>query len=145
MVTIPVVQIDPDVPLPAYAKPGDAGMDLRAREGTVIKAGGGRAIVPCGIRIAIPEGCAGFVLPRSGLARDHGITCLNTPGLVDSGYRGEIMVLLINTDPSEDFTIERGERIAQLVVQRHEHVTFEVVDDLDDSERGGGGFGHTGR
>ena len=145
MVTIPVVQIDPDAPLPAYAKPGDAGMDLRAREGTVIKAGGGRAIVPCGIRIAIPEGYAGFVLPRSGLARDHGITCLNTPGLVDSGYRGEIMVLLINTDPSEDFTIERGERIAQLVVQRHEHVTFEVVDDLDDSERGGGGFGHTGR
>jgi dUTP pyrophosphatase len=145
VVTIPVVPIDPDAPLPAYAKPGDAGMDLRAREGTVIKAGGGRAIVPCGIRIAIPEGCAGFVLPRSGLARDHGITCLNTPGLVDSGYRGEIMVLLINTDPSEDFTIERGERIAQLVVQRHEHVTFEVVDDLDDSERGGGGFGHTGR
>ncbi len=145
MVEIPLVQIDSDLPLPAYAKDGDAGMDLRAREGTVIKAGGGRAIVPCGIRIAIPEGCAGFVLPRSGLARDHGITCLNTPGLVDSGYRGEIMVLLINTDPSEDFTIERGERIAQLVIQRHETVTFDVVDELDDSERGGGGFGHTGR
>jgi dUTP pyrophosphatase len=145
MVRIPLVRIDPDLPLPGYAKPGDAGMDLRAREGVVIKAGGGRAIVPCGIRIAIPEGHAGFVLPRSGLARDHGITCLNTPGLVDSGYRGEIMVLLVNTDPSEDFEIERGERIAQLVVQRFEHVDFAVVDDLDASERGEGGFGHTGR
>jgi dUTP pyrophosphatase len=142
---IPLVRIDPDLPLPTYAKPGDAGMDLRAREGVVIKAGGGRAIVPCGIRIAIPEGFAGFVLPRSGLARDHGITCLNTPGLVDSGYRGEIMVLLVNTDPTEDFEIERGERIAQLVVQRHEHVDFDVVDELDESARGHGGFGHTGR
>src|SRR5690606_6049679 len=111
MVRIPIVRLDPDLPLPAYAKPGDAGLDLRAREGVVIKAGGGRAIVPCGIRIAIPEGCAGFILPRSGLARDHGITCLNTPGLVDSGYRGEIMVLLVNTDPSEDFEIQRGERV----------------------------------
>jgi dUTP pyrophosphatase len=142
---IPLVQIDPDLPLPAYAKRGDAGMDLRARQGVVIKAGGGRAVVPCGIRIAIPEGFAGFVLPRSGLARDHGITCLNTPGLVDSGYRGEIMVLLVNTDPSEDFEIVRGTRIAQLVVQRFEHVEFDVVDELEDSERGHGGFGHTGR
>jgi dUTP pyrophosphatase len=145
MVRIPIVRLDPDLPLPAYAKPGDAGLDLRAREGVVIKAGGGRAIVPCGIRIAIPEGCAGFILPRSGLARDHGITCLNTPGLVDSGYRGEIMVLLVNTDPSEDFEIQRGERIAQLVIQRFEHVEFDVVDELDESERGHGGFGHTGR
>jgi dUTP pyrophosphatase len=145
MLRIQLVQIEPDLPLPAHAKPGDAGLDLRAREGVVIKAGGGRAIVPCGIRIAIPEGHAGFVLPRSGLARDHGITCLNTPGLVDSGYRGEIMVLLINTDPSEDFEIARGERIAQLVVQRYEHVEFDVVTDLDDSDRGSGGFGHTGR
>jgi dUTP pyrophosphatase len=139
------VQIDPDLPLPSYAKPGDAGLDLRARQGVLIKAGGGRAIVPCGIRIAIPEGHAGFVLPRSGLARDHGITCLNTPGLVDSGYRGEIMVLLVNTDPSDDFEIVRGERIAQLVIQRVEHVAFDVVHELDDSERGMGGFGHTGR
>ncbi len=137
--------IDPDLPLPSYAKPGDAGLDLRARQGVLIKAGGGRAIVPCGIRIAIPEGHAGFVLPRSGLARDHGITCLNTPGLVDSGYRGEIMVLLVNTDPSDDFEIVRGERIAQLVIQRVEHVAFDVVHELDDSERGIGGFGHTGR
>jgi dUTP pyrophosphatase len=142
---IPLVPIDPDLPLPSYAKPGDAGLDLRARQGVLIKAGGGRAIVPCGIRIAIPEGHAGFVLPRSGLARDHGITCLNTPGLVDSGYRGEIMVLLVNTDPSDDFEIVRGERIAQLVIQRVEHVAFDVVHELDDSERGMGGFGHTGR
>jgi dUTP pyrophosphatase len=142
---IPLVQIDPGLPLPAHAKPGDAGLDLRAREGVVIKAGGGRAIVPCGIRIAIPDGFAGFVLPRSGLARDHGVTCLNTPGLVDSGYRGEIMVLLVNTDPSDDFAIERGERIAQLVIQRYETVEFDLVDTLDDSERGSGGFGHTGR
>ena len=145
MTRIPIVAVDPDLPLPAYARPGDAGLDLRAREGVVIKAGGGRAIVPCGIRLAIPQGHAGFVLPRSGLARDHGITCLNTPGLVDSGYRGEIMVLLINTDPSEDFEIERGERIAQLVVQRYEHVEFDVVTELDESDRGSGGFGHTGR
>jgi dUTP pyrophosphatase len=145
MVRIPIVRIDPDLPLPAYAKPGDAGMDLRARHRVVIEARGGRAIVPCGIRIAIPEGCAGFVLPRSGLARDHGITCLNTPGLVDSGYRGEIMVLLVNTDPSEDFEIERGERIAQLVIQRYEHAELALVDELEASERGEGGFGHTGR
>jgi dUTP pyrophosphatase len=144
-VRVPLVPIDPELPRPAYAKPGDAGLDLRAREPAVLEAGGGRAIVPCGIRIAIPQGCAGFVLPRSGLARDHGITCLNAPGLVDSGYRGEIMVLLVNTDPSEDFVVERGERIAQLVVQRYEHVEFDVVEELDDSERGHGGFGHTGR
>jgi dUTP pyrophosphatase len=145
MLRLPIVRIDPEAALPAYARPGDAGLDLRAREGTVIKAGGGRAIVPCGIRVAIPAGHAGFVLPRSGLARDHGITCLNTPGLVDSGYGGEIMVLLINTDPSEDFTVERGERVAQLVVQRVEQVEFDVVDELDPSHRGEGGFGHTGR
>lgn len=145
MLRIPIVQIDPDLPLPSYARPGDAGLDLRAREGMVIKAGGGRAIVPCGLRIAIPEGYAGFVLPRSGLARDHGITCLNTPGLVDSGYRGEIMVLLINTDPSDDFAVERGERIAQMVIQPVEHVEFEIAAELEASHRGEGGFGHTGR
>lgn len=145
MLRIPLVSLDPNQPLPRYAKPGDAGMDLRARERVVLAASGGRAIVPCGIRIAIPTGHAGFVLPRSGLARDHGVTCLNTPGLVDSGYRGEIMVLLINTDPNEEFVVERGERIAQLVIQRYEHVEFEVVDELGESERGAGGFGHTGR
>jgi dUTP pyrophosphatase len=145
MLRVPVVQTDPDVALPTYAKPGDAGLDLRACEGVVIKAGGGRTAIPCGISVAIPDGYAGFVLPRSGLARDHGITCLNTPGLVDSGYRGEIVVVLVNTDPSEDFTVERGDRIAQMVVQRVEQVELAVVDALEPSERGDGGFGHTGR
>lgn len=145
MLPIRVHRLDPDLPLPSYARAGDAGLDLRAREGVTIKAGGGRALVPCGIAIAIPEGCAGFVQPRSGLALKHGVTCLNTPGLIDSGYRGEIIVLLINTDPSDDFEIERGERIAQLVIQRVEHVVFEEVDELDESHRGPEGWGHTGR
>jgi dUTP pyrophosphatase len=142
---LPVVRLDPDLPLPRYAKPGDAGLDLVARESVVLAAGGGRAVVPTGIAVAIPEGYGGFVQPRSGLARDHGVTCLNTPGLVDAGYRGEIQVLLVNTDPTDDFEIVRGERIAQLVLQRVEHVVFEEVDELPDSERGAGGWGHTGR
>jgi dUTP pyrophosphatase len=145
MLPIPVQRLDPDLPLPAYAKPGDAGLDLLAREGVVLKAGGGRAVVPTGLALAIPEGYAGFIQPRSGLALRHGVTCLNTPGLLDSGYRGELQVLLINTDPSDDVEIARGERIAQLVVQRVEHVQLEVVDALPDSERGAGGWGHTGR
>ena len=98
-----VVRLDPDLPLPAYAKPGDAGIDLRGPRGRASSpAGGGRALVPTGVAVAIPEGYAGFIQPRSGLALKHGITCLNTPGLIDSGYRGELKVLLINTDPTED-------------------------------------------
>ena len=97
-----------------------------------------------GISVAIPEGHAGFVQPRSGLALRHGVTCLNTPGLIDSGYRGELKVLLVNTDPVEEFTVERGDRIAQLVIQAVEHATFVEVDSLDATERGEGGFGHTG-
>jgi dUTP pyrophosphatase len=142
---VPVVRLDPDLPLPRYATPGDAGLDLVAREGVVLKAGGGRAVVPTGLRLAIPEGHAGFVQPRSGLARDHGVTCLNTPGLIDSGYRGELAVLLINTDPTEDFEVVRGERIAQLVIQAVEHVALVEVEALPDSHRGAGGWGHTGR
>lgn len=141
---IPVRRLDPDLPLPSYAKPGDAGLDLVAREGIVLKAGGGRGIVPTGIAVALPEGYAGFVQPRSGLALRHGVTCLNTPGLLDSGYRGEIQVLLVNTDPTDDVEIRRGDRVAQLVVQRVEHVVFEEVDELPPSERGTGGWGHTG-
>jgi dUTP pyrophosphatase len=144
MVRVPLVRLDPDLPLPTYAKAGDAGLDLRAREGVTIKSGGGRALVPCGVAIALPEGHAGFIQPRSGLALKHGVTCLNTPGLIDSGYRGELMVLLVNTDPSADFTVERGMRIAQLVIQQVEHATFDEVDTLDDSHRGPGGWGHTG-
>jgi dUTP pyrophosphatase len=136
--------LDPDLPLPDYARPGDAGADLVARTGASVKAAGGRALVPTGIRIAIPEGYAGFVLPRSGLALRHGLTLVNTPGLIDSGYRDELAVLVINTDPTDDYEIRRGDRIAQLVIQRVEHATFVGVDDLPESSRGRGGFGHTG-
>jgi dUTP pyrophosphatase len=139
------VRLDPDLPLPRYAKPGDAGLDLLARTDVLLRAGGGRAVVPTGIAIAIPEGYGGFIQPRSGLARDHGVTCLNTPGLVDAGYRGEIQVLLVNTDPDADFAVARGERIAQLVIQRVEHVEFDEVAELPTSDRGANGWGHTGR
>lgn len=142
---VPLVRIDPDLPLPAYAKPGDAGVDLRARESVLLKAAGGRALVPTGVSVAIPVGYAGFIQPRSGLALSHGITCLNTPGLIDSGYRGELKVLLINTDISSDFEVKRGERIAQLVIQAVAHATFEVVDELPPSDRGHDGFGSSGR
>ncbi len=138
-------RLDPDLPLPAYAKPGDAGVDLRATEAVTLLPGGGRALVPTGVAVAIPRGYAGFVQPRSGLALRHGVTVLNTPGLIDADYRGELKVLLINTDPAEPFVIERGERIAQLVIQAVEHVDFVEVDELDSTERGEGGFGHTGR
>jgi dUTP pyrophosphatase len=142
---IPVVRLDPDLPLPAYARPGDAGADLVAREPAVLRRGGGRALVPTGIALALPEGYAGFVQPRSGLALRHGVTCLNTPGLIDSGYRDELRVLLVNTDPDEDYRVERGDRIAQLVVQRVEYAAFTPVAALDATDRGTGGFGHTGR
>ncbi len=145
MLEVPLVRIDPDLPVPAYARPGDAGVDLRAREETLLGARGGRALVPTGVAIAIPLGYAGFVQPRSGLALAHGITCLNTPGLIDSGYRGELKVLLVNTDPTEDFEIRRGERIAQLVLQRVEHAVFVLCDALEPSDRGDGGFGSSGR
>jgi len=141
---IPIVRLDADLPVPAYARPGDAGADLVAREGALIHRGGGRALVPTGIALAIPVGYAGFVQPRSGLALRHGITCLNTPGLIDSGYRDELRVLLVNTDADADYEVHRGDRIAQLVIQRVEHAEFLAVDELDESERGTGGFGHTG-
>ena len=145
MLELPVVRLDPDLELPAYAKPGDAGVDLRAREGVVLQPGGGRALVATGIAVAIPRGYAGFIQPRSGLALKHGVTCLNTPGLIDADYRGELKVLLVNTDPTDAFEVVRGERIAQLVIQAVEHVNFVEVDALDDTDRGEGGFGHTGR
>ena len=118
-----------------------------AREGVRLAAKGGRALVPTGLVMAIPPGYAGFVLPRSGLALRHGITCLNAPGLIDSGYRGEVAVLLANTDPDEDFEVHRGDRIAQLVVQAVEQCAFRSVVPaaLPDSARGTGGFGHSGR
>lgn len=144
MLSVPIVQLDPELPLPSYAHPGDAGLDLRAREDAVVPAAGGRALVPTGISIAIPAGWAGFVLPRSGLALKHGIGVVNSPGLIDSAYRGEIKVILLNTDPVADFQVVRGERIAQLVLQRVAEVVWDVVDSLDGDDRGGG-FGHSGR
>lgn len=145
MVRIPIIRIDPDWDLPTYAKPGDAGFDLRATESQTLAPGGGRALVPTGLAVAIPAGYAGFVQPRSGLALNHGVTVLNTPGLIDSGYRGELKVVLVNTDPTEPFVVERGERIAQLVIQAVPTVEFVEVDHLDDSERGESGFGSSGQ
>ncbi len=141
---LPIKRLDTDLPLPKYAKAGDAGCDLLSAEDITINPGGGRALVPTGLALAIPKGYAGFVQPRSGLAAKNGVTVLNTPGLIDSGYRGELKVLLINTDPSEPFDIVRGERIAQLVIQKVEQVEFDEVDSLPSSERGEGGFGSTG-
>jgi dUTP pyrophosphatase len=142
---VPVVRLDPDLPLPGYARAGDAGADLVARVGVTLVPNGGRAMVPTGVALAIPEGYAGFVQPRSGLALRHGVTCLNTPGLIDSGYRDELAVLLVNTDPLTPYEVHRGDRIAQLVIQRVEEAVFLEVEALSDSERGLGGFGSTGR
>ena len=142
---IPIRRLDHELPLPAAAHSGDAGLDLRAREAVVLTPGGGRAAVPTGIALAIPEGFCGLVLPRSGLALHHGVTCLNAPGLIDSGYRDEVRVILVNHDPAIPFEVSRGDRIAQLVVARTEAVEWVVVDDLEISARGTGGFGSTGR
>ena len=142
---VPIVRLDADLPLPAYAHPGDAGADLHARTDVVLVAGGGRALVPTGLAVALPDGHAGFVQPRSGLALRHGVTCLNTPGLIDCGYRDELKVLLVNLDPDEDYQVHRGDRIAQLVVQRVEQAWFAPVDELPSSARAGGGFGSSGR
>jgi dUTP pyrophosphatase len=145
VIEVPIVRLDPGLSVPSYARDGDAGLDLLAREDAVVTAGGGRALVPTGIAIAIPRGYAGFVLPRSGMALRHGITVANTPGLIDSGYRGEVRVVLLNTDPASDFHVVRGNRIAQLVVQAVEEVGWIPVAELpEDSERGAGGFGHSG-
>lgn len=147
MRAIPVHQLDPELPLPAYAHPGDAGADLFAREDASLPARGGRALVPTGIVIELPVGFAGLVVPRSGLALRHGVTCLNTPGLVDSGYRGELAVLLVNTDPEQEYQVRRGDRIAQLVIVAVEQAAFDSVsrEQLAPSQRDTGGFGHTGR
>ena len=138
-----ITRLDPTVPLPAYARPGDAGADLVAAE-DVDLAPGERAVVRTGIAIALPDGYAGFVHPRSGLAARHGITLVNAPGTVDAGYRGEIKVILLNTDQARAVSLRRGDRIAQLVVQRVEHVRFREVTALPGSARGEDGFGSTG-
>ena len=142
-VDIPAVRLDRELPLPAFARQGDAGLDLHASEAVTLEPGE-RRLVPTGLAVAIPEGLAGFVLPRSGLAMDKGVTVLNAPGLIDSGYRGELKVLLINHGALA-VGIERGERIAQLVIQPVATARLVEADRLPDSSRGAGGFGSTGR
>jgi dUTP pyrophosphatase len=146
MLRVPLHQLDPELAVPSYARPGDAGADLRASHDVVLAARGGRALVPTGVAVAIPEGHAGLVLPRSGLALRHGVTCLNAPGLIDAGYRGELQVLLVNHDPVDDYAVSRGDRIAQLVIVRVEEAMFDSVaaEGLGEARRGSGGFGHTG-
>jgi dUTP pyrophosphatase len=141
---LPVRRLHPDLPLPAYAHPGDAGADLRAAEDVLLPPGG-RATVGTGLAVAVPDGHAAFVHPRSGLAARHGITVVNAPGTVDAGYRGEVRVVLLNTDHHEPFTVRRGDRIAQLVVQPVTTVRFVDVEELPPTPRGEGGFGSTGR
>jgi dUTP pyrophosphatase len=143
MVQISLVRLDAELPLPSYAHPGDAGADLHAARGLTLQPGE-RALVPTGIAIALPEGYVALVHPRSGLAARHGIGIVNAPGTIDAGYRGEVQVCLVNTDRTEPFTVHRGDRIAQLVVQRFETAEFVVADDLPDSVRGAGGYGSTG-
>ena len=140
---VPVTRLDTGLPLPSYAHPGDAGADLRTTVDVVL-APGERALVPTGVALALPQGYVGLVHPRSGLAARHGLSIVNTPGTVDAGYRGEIKVLLVNLDPHEPVELRRGDRVAQLVVQRVEHVAFDEVDALPDSARGAGGYGSTG-
>jgi dUTP pyrophosphatase len=142
-VSVPVRQLDPGLPMPGYAHPGDAGADLVAAEDLEL-APGERGLVRTGLAIALPEGYVGLVHPRSGLAARLGVTVLNAPGTVDSGYRGEILVNLVNHDRERRAVISRGDRIAQLVIQRVERAHFHRVDELPDSARGAGGHGSTG-
>lgn len=143
VVPIQIVRLDPDLALPSYARPGDAGADLLARVDVTL-APGERTLVPTGIAIALPEGYVALVHPRSGLAHKSGLSIVNAPGTIDAGYRGEIQVCLVNLDTSTPITLSRGDRIAQLVVQRFETAQFVEVDALPDSERGTGGYGSTG-
>ena len=141
---IPIRVLDPDLPLPRYASSGDAGLDLFAAEETSLGPGE-RTTVPTGVAVAIPEGYAGFVHARSGRSLKEGLALANAPGLIDSGYRGEIKVIVVNLDRSSPIDIKRGDKIAQLVIQRVENADLTVVDELPESERGEGGFGSSGR
>ena len=143
-VDILITRLDPSVPLPAYAKPGDAGADLCSRIDAVIEPGA-RALIPTGISIALPNGYVALVHPRSGLAIKHGISMVNTPGTVDAAFRGELQVILINHDPREAFTIKKGDRIAQLIIQKVERAEFVEVSTLPGTHRSDGGFGSTGK
>jgi len=140
---VQLVHLDPDLPLPTYAHPGDAGADLLTTVDLTL-APGERALVPTGVAVALPPGYVALIHPRSGLAARHGLSIVNTPGTVDAGYRGEIKVLLINHDRHESVELRRGDRVAQLVVQRFERARFVEVDELPVSVRGAGGYGSTG-
>lgn len=142
-VPVALRRLDPDLPAPSYAHPGDAGADLHTAVDVRLEPGE-RALVPTGVAIALPPGYVALVHPRSGLAARHGLSIVNTPGTVDAGYRGEIKVLLINLDPREPIELQRGDRVAQLVLQRVERARFEEVEVLPDSVRGEGGYGSTG-
>ena len=142
-ITVPVKKLDESLEAPAYAYLGDAGLDLRASEDAILEPFE-RETVPCGIAIAIPEGYAGFVMPRSGLASKHGISIVNSPGLIDSNYRGEVKVVLVNLDAHETFRVSRGDRIAQLVIMSVPAVDLQVVEQLDETMRGESGFGSSG-
>jgi len=142
---ISLKQLHPDAVLPSFAHPGDAGADLVAVEEVVLNAGGGRGFVPTGFAMAIPEGFGGFVLPRSGLAARHGVTCINAPGLIDAGYRGEVKVALVNHDPVNDYVVRPGDRVAQLVILPVLGIFFVSVNELPVSQRDSGGFGSSGR
>ena len=143
-VQVLITRLDPDLPLPRYAKGGDAGADIVSRIDITL-APGERALVPTGIAIALPDGYVALVHPRSGLAIKHGVTMVNAPGTVDAGYRGELQIILINHDQSEPVSFKRGDRIAQLVIQKVERAEFVEVQELPGSGRGTGGFGSTGR
>lgn len=143
-VDVLVTRLDPDLPLPAYAHPGDAGADLRTAVDAVVEPGE-RAVLPTGLALALPEGYAAFVHPRSGLAARYGVGLVNSPGTVDAGYRGEVKVIVVNLDRNAPVVFHRGDRIAQLVVQRVERARFREVAQLPDTARGTGGFGSTGR
>lgn len=142
---LPITRLHPDAHLPAQAHDDDAGYDVCALAGAVLGAGGGRALVGTGLAIAVPPGYAALVLPRSGLALEHGVTLVNTPGLIDPQYRGELKVLMLNTDPAEPYEVHAGDRIAQLVIQAVSSVEWSVVDTLDKTTRDTFGFGSTGR
>lgn len=141
---VKVKRLDKELPLPQQAHSGDAGYDLRSRIDITLKPFQ-RALIPTGIIIGLPPGWAGFVQPRSGLALKHGLSLVNTPGLIDSSYRGEIGVIMINLDPHNEFTIKRGDKIAQLVIKEVAEVSWEEVEEIDPTSRGPGGFGSTGR
>ena len=141
---LPIKRLDQGLPVPAYAHEGDAGLDLLASEDVTLRPGD-RLAIPTGIAVAIPQGFAGFVHARSGRALKEGLALANAPGLIDSGYRGEIKVIVVNLDPRSDIDIKRGEKIAQLVIQRVESAEVEEVEDLDETVRGEGGFGSTAR